>query len=155
MNVEQAIANLQQLERDLPKIVANEMVNFALDNIRAESWSGVPWAKRKPGSVRDSGRNLLVDTGAGRRSIKAVQKPSGASLTANEYMQAHNEGARIQGTFSVRTHTRTRKGRKETVQQHSRTVNFELPERRFTGVSDKQSERINKLVADKIVKALT
>lgn len=148
----EAVRRLEQLKLDIPKLTGNEMVNFALDNIRKESFEGKPWPKRKAGAVRDSGRNLLVDTGAGRRSIRVLRStPAKTELTANDYMQAHNEGE--QGTFSVRAHTRTRKGRSEQVSSHSRKMN--LPERRFTGKSNEQTSRIQKVITNRIIKALS
>jgi phage gpG-like protein len=151
-----AVQKLEQLKADLPKLVGNEMVNYALDNMNAESFDGKKWKKRKPGAPRNEGRKLLVDTGAGRRSIKVQRADQDrVDLTANEYMQAHNEGAKISKTVQVRSHARKRKGRSETVGSHSRKMNTQLPERKFTGKSPVQTTRINKMIANKIVKALT
>jgi len=148
----ESVRRLEQLKLDVPKLAGNEMVNFALDNIRKESFEGKPWPKRKAGAVRDSGRNLLVNTGAGRRSIKVSRStPQQTQLTANDYMQAHNEGEN--GTFTVNAHSRTRKGRTHNVASHSRKMN--LPERRFTGKSDEQTTRIQKVITNRIIKALT
>jgi phage gpG-like protein len=142
-----AIQRLQQLKADIPKLAANEMVNFALDNIRKESWEGRKWQKRKPGTRRDRGRGLLVDTGDGRRSIEAKPVTGGALLTANEYMAAHNDG--VNKTVSVRGHRR--KG--ADVSAHSRNMN--LPQRQFAGKSKEQDDRITKIINNRIVKALT
>lgn len=93
-------------------------------------------------------------TGDGRRSIQASVTATGAQLTANEYMVAHNEGATVRGTFRVRQHTRRRGGRAQTIKAHSRTVNFTLPQRAFAGKSREQINRIEKRVAQSIVNAL-
>jgi phage gpG-like protein len=152
MTIPQAIANLQILKRQLGTIAANEMVNYALDNIRKETdIYDKPMKKRKAGSARNTGRGLLVDTGDGRRSITAKPTATGASLTANEYMEAHNTG--VNKTVTVRAHSRTRKGRSESVQSFSRKMN--LPARTFSGKSDAQTERIEKIIAQRIAKALT
>src|SRR5687767_14307686 len=101
-SIEQAIRNLQQLKRELNTIVGNEMVNHSLDNIRDEKdIHGKPMKPRKPGSVRNLGRNLLVDTGRGRRSIKDKASGNTVSLTAEVYMVAHNEG--VNKTVSARS----------------------------------------------------
>lgn len=155
MHWTEAIQKLEQLKADIPKITGNELVNFALDNLRKQSWQGIPWAKRKPGSVRNEGRALLVDTGAGRRSIRSKAVGNQVDLMANDYMQAHNEGATIRGNHSVRAHTRVRKGRSQNVRSHQRNANTTLPERRFTGKSTEQTARIEKVIAGRIVKALT
>lgn len=142
MHWTEAIRRLTQLKLQVPTLTANEMVNFALDNLRAGSWRGVRWPARKPGTVRDAGRALLVDTGEGRRSIRGVAERGGARLEANEYMQAHNEG--VNRTVTARSS----RGR-------SFQRNMRLPERRFTGESTEQTARIEKVLAQRIVKALT
>lgn len=140
---QEAIRKIQQLKADIPKLTGNEMVNFALDNIRTESWEGKKWAPRKAGSRRNSGRGLLVDTGAGRRSIRIARSNSQVTeLTANEYMQAHNEG--VNRTVSARS----RRGK-----TYSRRMN--LPKRQYTGKSDKQTARIERVIANRLIAALT
>jgi phage gpG-like protein len=137
-SIEQAIRNLQQLKRELNTIVGNEMVNQALDNIRDEKdVRGMPMKPRKPGSVRNIGRKLLVDTGRGRRSIKDKATGNTVSLTAEDYMVAHNEG--VNKTVSARS-------RKGTVY----TKKMNLPQREFAGVPQ---DRINKVIANRIAKA--
>lgn len=151
-DITQSIANLQKLKGQLGVIAANEMVNYALDNIRkGKDIHGQPFKARKQGSVRNAGRAILVDTGAGRRSITAKADANGATLTANEYMQAHNAGAST--TVSVRSHTRRRKGRSSNVAAHSRNMN--LPARTFAGDSPEQRKRIEKVIAQRIAQALT
>lgn len=144
---QEAIKKLEALKASLPKLVGNEMVNFALDNIRSESFEGKKWKPRKPGTKRNSGRNLLVDTGRGRRSIR-ISKSSTlkTELDAIDYMQAHNEG--VKKTVSVRGYSR--KGR--SVKPHSMKMN--LPQRQFTGVSNEQTRRINLVIQQQIIKAL-
>jgi phage gpG-like protein len=150
--IQQSIANLEALKRDVPKIVANEMVNYALDNIRkGVDVNGKPLKKRKSGSPRDAGRAILVDTGDGRRSITAKPKGNVVELTANDYMQAHNDGAKQR--VNVRAHTRKRKGRSENVKSFTKQMN--LPQRQFTGKSTEQDNRIAKVIQQRIIKACT
>lgn len=139
-----AIRKLEQLRADIPKLTGNEMVNFALDNIRSETdIRGQKMKPRKRGTRRNTGRGLLVDTGAGRRSIQVESaNQQSVKLTANEYMQAHNEG--VNRTVSARS----RRGK-----TFSRKMN--LPQRQYTGKSDKQTERIQRIIANRIVAALT
>jgi phage gpG-like protein len=141
------IAQLEQLKKNIPRIVGIEMVNHANDNLRSESFEGTRWPARKAGAPRDQGRRLLIDTGDGQRSIKVSRESTTqVDLNANDYMQAHNEGATISGTASVRSHSRTRKGRGERVSSHTRKMNTKLPERRFIGVSAKLKERIHRSI---------
>lgn len=150
--IQQSIANLTALKREVPTIAANEMVNFALDNIRTgKDINGNAFQPRKAGAPRNRGRAILVDTGDGRRSISARVDANGATLTANEYMQAHNTG--VSKPVTVRSHTRRSRGRSHKVSSHSRTMN--LPARTFAGDSPKQRERIQKVIAQRITQALT
>lgn len=144
MNWQDAVRNLQQLKADIPKITGNEMVNFALDNIRTETdIHGKRMKPRKANARRNSGRGLLVDTGAGRRSIRIARSNQDfTELTANEYMQAHNEGVNRTVT------SRSRRGK-----TFSRRMN--LPKRQFTGKSDKQTARIERVIANRVIAALT
>jgi hypothetical protein len=138
-----AVRKLEELKRNLPILVGNEMVNTALDNIRKETdIDGKPMQKRSAKAKRNTGRNLLVDTGRGRRSIKDVSNGDTIQLTAEDYMIAHNEG--VDKTVSARS----RKGK-----TYSRKM--KLPKRQFTGESAAQTERINKTIANAIVKALS
>lgn len=143
MNWKVAVQRLQQLKADLPKIVGNEMVNYALDNIRAQKdINGTAFKARSPKARRNTGRAILVDTGRGRRSIDSKVTGERVKLTAEEYMIAHNEGVNKSVTArSSRGRTFTRK--------------MNLPQRQFTGKSDGQTGQINKVVANRIVKALT
>ncbi len=141
--IEQSIKNLQALKTQLPKLAANEMVNDALDNIKKQQdIYGAPLKKRKPGSKRDQGRAVLVDTGDGRRSLRGVPDGRGAHLEGIDYMIAQNEG--VHETVSKRS----RKGK-------SFTVHMNLPQRKFSGDAPSLRDRIDKVVANRIVQALT
>lgn len=152
----ESVRRLQQIKADIPKIVGNEMVNYALTNIRLQKdIHGKPLKKRKPGAERDSGRAILVDRGHGRRSIDDKVEGDIVKLTALDYMVAHNEGASMRGTRNVRAHTRKRAGRSESVKSHTRKVDYDLPVRQISGKSDAQTKQINQVIANRIVKALT
>lgn len=143
MHYLQAIANLEALKTRLTTLAGNEMVNEALDNIRQEKdINGQPMKPRSPKAKRNRGRRLLVDTGEGRRSIRQKISGTKVGLIANDYMVAHNEG--VNKTVSVRS----RKGR-----TFSRKMN--LPQREFTGESRKQTERIERVIASQILKAVS
>lgn len=138
-----AIKRLEAVKQKIPTITGNEMVNFALDNIQRESWEGKKWAPRKPGTKRNQGRKLLVDTGKGRRSIH-VSKSSltRTEIEAVDYMEAHNEG--VHKTVNARS----RKGKEYTIKMN-------LPQRQWTGKSSEQTNRIETVIKQEIVKALT
>lgn len=138
-----AIQRLQQVKADLHRLVGNEMVNESLDNIRKQKdIHGKPLKARSPKAPRNQGRSILVNTGRGRRSIRHKAVGTSVKLEAEEYMVAHNQG--VNKTVSARS----RRGR-----NYSRKMN--LPQRQFSGESRKQTERINKVIANRIAKALT
>lgn len=78
----------------LPQIVADEMIDWVLDNFDSESFEGKAWPARKD---RDSSRKLLVKSGRGRSSIRVSQQTAArVTVTTDlDYMIAHNDGAEI------------------------------------------------------------
>lgn len=132
MTIAETIRALRQFQSELPTLVGNEMINYALDNMRAESFDGDPWPPRRSNAPRNEGRRLLVDTGDGERSIRITRMTQDlVEISANVYMAAHNEGARISGSQNVRAHTRRTRSRAVEVRAHTRQVDFSLPKRTF------------------------
>jgi hypothetical protein len=149
---QKVIAGLRKFKSQLPTLVGNEVVYFALDNLDAQVDAyGLPLKRRKPGATRDAGRRILKDTGDGDRSIHVSRKtPSLVEVTANEYMIAHNAGAVITSTAQVRKHTRNRKGRTENVMAHTRRVNITLPARTFLAPSGQLSTRLTGVLSKRL-----
>ena len=87
--------------KQLPQIVADEIIDWVLDNFDSESYEGKDWPMRKD---RDGTRALLVKSGRGRRSIRVSEKtPSRVSVTTDlDYMIAHNDGAEITMNITAR-----------------------------------------------------
>lgn len=140
---EKVIGAIKKFKSEIPTLVANEMVNYALDNMREEGFNGVKWKARRSDAPRDKGRRLLMDTGDGERSIRILKKNSKhVELTANEYMEAHNTGATITKTANVRTHRRQRSGKSVDVKAHTRKMNTSLPKRTFIEPSKELDKRI-------------
>lgn len=159
-NYKQVTERYGRLKANLTKLVGNEAVNFAKDNFRKQGFEEFPgrvrkWKKRRGGAPRDKGRAILVDTGKGKRSIRVGQTtPTTVKIvTDTDYMQAHNDGLRIQGTARVRAHQRrTRTGKVTTVRAHTRQVNFQMPKRQFIGPSDELNRRVNKRYQLELIK---
>ena len=80
--------------KQLPQIVADEIIDWVLENFDSEAFEGRPWPARKD---RDSSRKLLVKSGRGRSSIKVSQQTATrVTVTTDlDYMIAHNDGAEI------------------------------------------------------------
>lgn len=161
-NINELDKKLKQLDayfQKLPKIIGNEYINFALDNFKNQAWEGAPWPKRANQDAKD-GRNLLVKTGALRRSIKyQLQRRAGGTsifVTSNlKYAQAHNEGLNISANVKVRAHDRRTKKGTVKVRSHDRTVNFDMPQRQFIGPSKQFEQHIINLIVSQITKILT
>jgi phage gpG-like protein len=139
----EAVRRLEQIKQDIPKIVGNEMVNTAMDNIKlGKDVDGKPFTPRNAKAKRNTGRAILVDSGRGRRSVRDKKRGDKIVLEAEDYMVAHNEG--VNKTVSARS----KKGK-----TYSRRM--KLPKRQFAGESDAQTSRIEKIIANRIVKALS
>lgn len=156
-NFKSVVDRYKRLKTRLPAIVGTEAVKFAMDNFRKQGFdtgSGVnKWPRRKPGAPRDKGRALLVDTGKGKRSIRAqVVSPTRVHITTDtDYMGVHNDGGQVTGTARVKAHVRRLKGGKRVqVKAHTRQVNFKMPQRQFIG----PSLRLNQMVNDKFSREL-
>lgn len=89
----------QKFKQEAPKVIANESKNHFLEGFRKgggqtdDSKSG--WRPREQSAKRNSGRAILVDTGALRRSIsvlKATFKEIIIGTTGIAYADRHNEG---------------------------------------------------------------
>lgn len=96
-------AKAKQLQRymnsQLPKQAKDLGIQFFKSRFRAQGWLGEsfkPWAKRKKKDKRRPGRNILMDRGKLRNSIRAVI--SGDTITFGSdvpYAKIHNEGGTI------------------------------------------------------------
>ena len=150
--------------RQLPPIIGEEVVNFALDNFQREAWqsSGAhPWQKRKNptkwGKKDEEGRALLVKTGKLKRSIRVgAIRDDKVSIIAGgadvPYAKAHNEGFQGLVHQHVREHFRTTRQMKNIrVKAHDRTIFQNIPKRQFIGnwnESPELAERINQAIRE-------
>lgn len=154
----------RRLMRDFPKVAGNTAVNFFKDRFQRQGWQDgafEAWPARKSspprgGSRRGAGgrRQLLVQSGRLKRGIRIQEANWGRVVVANDvpYARAHNEGVNQTVSQNVRAHqvrsfSRRRSGRQETVaahtrQGHTRTVRMVLPRRQFMGNSNLLDRRI-------------
>lgn len=98
---------IDELKRVLPTILANEAVNDTLENFKKESFNGMPWQKRKG---KDQARNLLVKSGALRRSPQVYGYKSNGFILGSDlpYAAVHNYGLTIKRSARSETFTRNR-----------------------------------------------
>jgi len=98
---------------------------------------------------QQQGRAILVKSGRLRRSLRiAYALPSQLRLVAGNqdvpYAGIHNDGGKLTGTVQVRSFERSIKGKQQTVQAHSRSLNITMPRRRFIGSSQKLMDRADR-----------
>ena len=121
-------------------------VNFSKERFVRKDWldgsSRQSWEKRKK---VDRG-SLMVRSGRLKRSIRKLSEGDYFVYVGTDvpYAQIHNEGGNINKTITVRTHSRTRKGRTETVKSHRRKMKMTMPKRQFLGDSNALAKRIER-----------
>ncbi|MCG9911860.1 MAG: phage virion morphogenesis protein [Flavobacteriales bacterium] len=157
--------SLRKLFRDIPRVAGTEAVNHFKSHFRLGGFyddSLRRWRPRKPNAKRNNGRGLLMNTGALRRSIRVIRTtPEGVTVGSDlPYAKAHNEGAQTQRQVTVRTHarkahTRSWKGKKQDVQKsivdrHQRSMNINLPQRKFIG----NSQWLNRKISIRIIRLM-
>jgi phage gpG-like protein len=115
--VESVEQKVRQVMRTLPRLVGNEVVNFAKDNFRRQGFLGDTferWPARKVGAKRNTGRAILIDTGKGRRATRVVRADWNEVVVGNDvpYMRFHNEGVNnVTVVQNVKAHARKMKSK--------------------------------------------
>lgn len=133
---------VDELERVLPTVLANEAVNETLDIFKEEAFDGKPWQKRKG----KADNPLLQKSGALRRSPQVYgYKQRGFTLGSDlPYAAVHNWGLRIQRKARSETFVRNRikkginKGRFRKGNTDGQGMSFKqyqyyMPQRQFIG----------------------
>lgn len=179
------IANkISKLRSNLPILIGNEVVNFALDNFAKQGFdkgAGLnKWADRGGRSGIDPrpGGNILVGKQSGRlrRSIRRTRttKTSVTVGSDEEYAGIHNEG----GTITVKITAKSRryfwamyyengggkKGKEDPKEAvywkwmaltKKNVMKIKMPERRFLGPSKALNKRIIQLIEREVTKCFT
>jgi phage gpG-like protein len=174
-NITLPIQVLQQRFKEvihrLPVLVGNEVVNFALDNFKRQSWLGEtmqPWPKRKDPTkwgtkVKRPGRALLVLNGRLRRSIRVITHTMDSVTVGSDvpYASVHNNGFRgnvhqVVNSYERKMKIKTVGGIKSTTQfvtGHNRKINQRIPARRFLGNSPYLNARLQRVASAEILRA--
>ena len=142
---------LKQQARLFAKRTAVQWFQDSFINQGFTGSSFVKWDGRK--NDLDAGRAILVQTTYLQKSIE-VMNESGTSVvfgTTVPYASLHNEGGRLRVNQYVRAHTRTRKGKREQVQSHTRKLDVVFPKRQFMGHSDKLMNELDQWLLNKIL----
>lgn len=97
-NFKKKMREFEQMKRDAPRVVGNMAKNHYLEGFQKGGFIDNtldPWKKRKEGAPRNSGRAILVDTGALRRSIRVTSASFRRIVIASvglKYASRHNQG---------------------------------------------------------------
>jgi hypothetical protein len=167
--MEQMKARLTVAVRVLPKIMANEVLNFTKDNFRKQGFQGAVFerwpARRASGrwgkTPRNKGRAVLVDTGRLRRGNRISRADWRLIVISNDtpYARAHNEGYKGKVKQQVKPHTRKIQtvrgvGKLVAVRAHKRTISQRIPRRRFIGNSPYLVTRMKRMASLHLMKAM-
>lgn len=162
-----ALNKLQKLKRNFPTMAGIEAVNFSKERFVRKNWldrSPAAWKARKPSPEWHSEAqkkaaargSLMVKSGRLKRSIRVIKvTPNSVTIgTDVPYAEPHNEGAVINQVVNVKSFSRKRKGRSETVKAHRRKRKMTLPKRQFLGESAILLRRVERLVQREITDIL-
>jgi len=172
-------SQFDRLKMLMPAKMGTTCVKFFKDRFSAQAWtdeSASPWAARKPGSKRNKGRAILINSGRLRNSIHILYTTADSSTVGTEvpYAEIHNEG--FNGVEQVSGFTRkkfkkstvfstevfnikSRKGRKSTIKSvsgetevkpFSRQMN--MPQRRFIGESKLLVHKLEQMITIELKK---
>ncbi len=133
-SINRKIRNLKDAKRNIPVLVSNNSKNFFLQSFRNQGFTDnslEKWQKRDNRSRRNSGRAILVDTGALRRSIKVSQSSfNKIVITSNlPYAAVHNYGLKA-----------------------GRGRGFKMPKRKFMGNSKKLNQQNIDIIKSELTK---
>jgi phage gpG-like protein len=136
-DIEGKIKDFERFERTIPKRVGNVALNHFLDSWDDEAFSDAtkgsnPWAKRKTLNRADARtqqrRQLLIDTGALKRSMKVSRPATFQRIAVGsygiKYAEFHNKGT------------------------------ARLPKRQFVGRSEMLNKKIQRLIRNELKRIL-
>lgn len=133
-SINRKIRNLKDAKTKIPVLVSNNSKNFFLQSFRNQGFTDnslEKWQKRDNRARRSSGRAILVDTGALRRSIKVSQSSfNKIVITSNlPYAAVHNYGLKA-----------------------GRGRGFKMPKRKFMGNSKKLNQQNIDIIKSELTK---
>lgn len=133
-SINRKIINFKDAKTKIPVLVSNNSKNFFLQSFRNQGFTDnslEKWQKRDSRSRRNTGRAILVDTGALRRSIKVAQSSfNKIVITSNlPYAAVHNYGLKA-----------------------GRGRGFKMPKRKFMGNSKKLNQQNIDIIKSELTK---
>jgi len=171
--------HIEKVLKKAPRLLGNDAVNFFRDRFKQQNWMDTypeAWQKRKVNNKKNQGRNLLIQSGRLRRSIKITNVSANTVTIGTDvpYAKAHNEG--FKGVVQVKEYTRNRYGKQKigtgklrkngkermktvqvitgnsTVKAH--TMRMNLPRRQFMGQSAVLTQKLQRHLTAELMKGL-
>lgn len=109
-------AKVKSAIRTLPKVLANEAVNWSKDSFDRQGFLDEtlePWAPRKKNKKRNAGKSILIQSGRLKRSIRVISSTDNSAVIGTDvpYARIHNYGGIITQAPRSETFTRNRRGK--------------------------------------------
>lgn len=154
---------VMQIQANVVQDIGTAVVNDSLENFEKQAFTNNPWPKRK--NKKDQSRALLVKSGRLRRSVRVIaSSPTSVTIGSDvPYAGVHNDGGMINRaarseTFVRNRHKRGKLGkmfggmgafRKGTTPGKGLTFkaySYNMPRRRFLGMSTKLHKEIREII---------
>lgn len=154
-NIPDFLGMAEQLKADTRRFAKVYCLQWFDDSFQKQGFtdaSFTPWPKRK--NDKDPGRAILIDTTFLRKSLQILNENENSIMfgTHAPYAGLHNNGERMRAVQYVRAHTRTRNGKREQVQAHTRKRDVKYPERKFIGESQQMMQGLDSWIHTEILK---
>jgi phage gpG-like protein len=150
------LAMAKTLKADAKRYAEVHCIQWFQESFQNEGFTDnslVKWEKRKQPDKATN--NILTNTTYLRKSLEDILSETPNSITFGTtvpYASLHNEGGRMRVVQYVRAHSRTRKGKREQVQSHSRKMDVKFPKRQFIGHSEKMMNGLDSWLCTEIEK---
>ena len=153
-NTEELAKKIAQAVDALPRLVAEEAVEYSRTRFSGKAFNGVPWKPVSPRYHPHRG-TLMVRSGKLLNSVRVARvTPRKVVIAAGNgkvpYAQVHNEGFFF--FFVVKAHSRRVKGGK-TVRVKSHDRQMRIPQRQFMGNCPELEKRL-KEVSEQLFKTM-
>jgi phage gpG-like protein len=152
-------AHFKQVLDKAPVELGLNAVDFFVGSFKNQGWQGATfqrWPARKVNNWNkrnNTGRSILIQSGRLRRSIRVTSSSTTQVTIGTDvpYARVHNEG--YKGPVKQQVKSFTRKNRSN-VKSFSRTINQNIPQRKFMGESPILTEQLKRKLETKLLTGL-
>ena len=147
--------------KNLPRRMGVVIVRETKLNFKRQGFFSEKWPKRQKAHRGDRRRNLLIETGVLRRSIRSEARGNNIIIKSDvPYASIHNQGGTIKQKPTERQRRLFYAKYKETGDRKymrmylAETLTIKIPKRQFMGNSPQLTKAVNEFVERRIQKAL-